>query len=157
MLKPGEKNIQPAGAGWYRIIKTVLILTALTLPVLIVGGLPVWLPFWNSLMFVFALPLSIYLFLENKSVSFIIDNSKIEITSGIVIKKSRSIPFNAIQNIEVQRRILANLLGVWVVVIWTSSPGQVNYRDRKDIRRPDGLLVLSKENAKALNDVIFTR
>ena len=107
-----------------------------------------------TLYIIFGLPLSIIILLQYNSISFILENDKITINYGIIVKHSNTIPFHNIQNIENRRSISSQLFGVAVVNIWTASPKQTNSRNE---RKPDGKLYLRNSEADWLKDFILSK
>ena len=56
----------------------------------------------------------------------------------------------SIQNIKIERGLLIRLFDLSVVKIWTASPDQVDRRGSKNSNKPDGLLVILREDEEML-------
>ncbi len=137
----------PPRIRWYWLTIIILIL----------------LPFLLFFLFAFfvlailALPVFLYLLLFYKYFTFVINENKITINSGIIIKNSQSIPFNRVQNIRNVRGILSRIFGLSKVSIWTSSPEQIKAYGGSTTHKPDGILYLITEDANWLKDFILDK
>lgn len=156
MIKIGEINKLPVSAGRYKILKLILSLILISLPLIILMGSKSWFTFLWSVGLILVLPISIWILLDTKTNTFLIDNNKLEVNWGILFKKTRTIMLKAVQNIKIEKGLLASMCGVWVINIWTASPSQVRRTDKEDINRPDGVLILTKEDARWLEEFIST-
>lgn len=154
MIKENNINKLPPNTNTYKIIKIILLLSVVSLPVLFVGSTNSWFSLWYTLLIFIGIPISIWAWLDNRATTFTINKNKIEINWGILIKKTRTILIKAVQNVKIEKGILSHLCGVWIVSIWTASPSQHNINNAKQENRPDGLLILTKEDSKWLNDFI---
>lgn len=96
---------------------------------------------------IIGLPFYIYISLMYNSWSFFVNENDITINSGILVKKSKTIPFNMIQNINRKQGILMGMFGITNMDIWTSSPSQININEGKTLNKPDGNIVLTNEDA----------
>jgi len=150
MIKSGEVNKQPAKAIWYGIVKTILLLSLLTVPLAMANSGKAWFSVWYSLILFLGTPIFIWIFLNYRSVNFIFDKNKIEINYGILFKRSKVIMAKSIQNIKIERGLLIRLFDLSVVKIWTASPDQVDRRGSKNSNKPDGLLVILREDEEML-------
>jgi len=101
------------------------------------------------------LPVFLYLLLYYNAFSFVIEENKITINSGVIIKKSRSIPFNAVQNVENVRGILRRMFGLSTVKIWTSSPEQIKVYKGTASHKPDATIELTIEDGEWLKNFIL--
>ena len=81
---------------------------------------------------------------------FVLTDKNISINSGIIVRKSCTIRFDRIQDIDTFRGPLHLLLGLESVAIWTASLDQRAGR----VNRPDGLLVLETDAADWLRDYL---
>ncbi len=153
MIKVGETNKLPAKAGWYKILKLVLPLLLLSTPLIFLWSFTVWFSFFWVAVLILVLPMSIWILLDTKANTFTVDKNKIEVNWGIILKKSRTIMIKAIQNVKIEKGILASMCGVWIVSIWTSSPSQ-DRNGKEESNHPDGLLILAKDDAHWLNEFI---
>jgi uncharacterized membrane protein YdbT with pleckstrin-like domain len=98
-----------------------------SLPFMFLGS-KFWVPiFWMLVIFI-GLPTYLFLLIDFFASKFIVDENKITINSGILVKRSKSIAFNKVQNIENVKGILRQMFGLSTVRIWTSSASQINVR-----------------------------
>lgn len=136
----------PSKIRWYWLTKIIILIL---LPSLF------WRPlFWILIIFI-GLPIFLYLLLYYNSFSFILEDNKITINSGVIIKRSKSIPFNIIQNVENVRGILHRIFGLSKVDIWTSSPEQIRAYKGSTTHKPDGSLDLVVEDGDWLKNFIL--
>jgi len=99
-------------------------------------------------------PFLIYYLLKYHVINFVVNEDKITINKGIVIKRSSSISFDKVQNVETTRRILDTPFKLLLVKIWTASPEQINIKIRKSKHKSAGELLILKEDAKWLKNYI---
>lgn len=151
MIKQNEVNKLPKSVNRYVLVKTVLLITLLSIPFGFVGE---WFAFWWTMIIIIGIPVSLIVILGNNHTTFSVDNNKIQINWGIITKKSRSIMLNNIQNISIEKGLLMSMFGISCIKIWTASQSQV-VRDKKgDSVKPDGLLTLKKEDSQWLNEFL---
>ena len=98
-----------------------------------------------------------FLLIDFSAFKFTIDENKITINSGILVKRSKSIAFNKVQNIENVKGILRQMFGLSTVRIWTSSASQINVRKAQSENKPDGALTLETVNADWLKNYILDK
>ena len=115
--------------------------------------------FFFSLLFIIfiILPGCILIYLKFKFINFIVEDDKITINSGIIFKRSKSIPFDKIQNVENIKGILLRLFGISKVNIWTSSPEQIQVYKKETIYKPAGSLMLTVADGEWLNNFILSK
>jgi len=109
---------------------------------------------WLIVFFIDA-PVFIYLLLDYRNFSFSVENNDIIVNSGILAKRSKLIPFDKIQNIDLNSGPLMRLLGLTRVNIWTSSPAQITIRDKQSEHTPDGAIILYTEDATWLQTFVL--
>ncbi len=114
-----------------------------------------FIPFFFIVFIV--LPGCILIYLKLKFINFIVENDKITINSGILIKRSKSIPFNQVQNVDIVRGLLHRVFGLCRVNIWTSSVGQIQFHEKKTIRRPDCTLDINATDGEWLKNFILSK
>lgn len=149
----------PKSLKWYYLAKMIIPLFLIIIFLVSVSkGEVVYLMVGLLEIFLFfiVLPAWIILLLDYRARSFIMDNEKITINSGIVIKKSRTINFDRIQNTVITKGPLSALFGVSKLSIWTASPMQIQVKEEKMESNPDGVLWLKKIDAEALKE-FFSR
>jgi len=150
MIKTKEITKYPLIVKWFALTEILFLLLLLSIPFSL-GGKDVWLPFLRLIVIFIGLPVSIYMLLLYRSISFIVEDGRITINSGIITKKSKVIPFNKIQNVNCVRGLLIRIFGLSVVNIWTASPSQININAKK----PDGVLILTVDDAEWLKNFII--
>jgi len=108
---------------------------------------------WLMVFFI-DVPVFVYLLLDYRNFSFIVKDNDIIVNSGILIKRSKLIPFDKIQNIDLKSGLLMRPLGLTRVNIWTSSPAQIKIRNRQSEHTPDSVIILYAEDAIWLQNFI---
>jgi uncharacterized membrane protein YdbT with pleckstrin-like domain len=95
--------------------------------------------------------------------SFIVADQSITINSGVVVKRSKTIDFNKVQNVNNVRGPLQMIFGLAQVDLWTASQDQISFstvsygNGRTGTRmqaKPEGRLYLLKQDAEDLKNVI---
>ena len=144
----------PNRVKFYYLIKLIL----LTLFAIFLFSLPgsrifrlimTWL-----IVFFIDVPVFIYLLLDYRNFSFIVKDNDIIVNSGILTKRSKLIPFDKIQNIDLKSGLLIRLFGLTRVNIWTSSPAQIKIRNKQSEHTPDSFITLDAEDAIWLQNFI---
>lgn len=147
MINPNTPTQLPSKVKLYWLTKILLLL----LPFLFFP------PAFLILVIFLGLPVSLYLLLYYNSFTFIIEDTKITINSGVVIKRSKSIPFNIIQNVENVRGIFHRIFGLSNVNIWTSSPEQIKAYKGSTVHKSDGSLDLLVDDGEWLKNFILAK
>jgi len=88
--------------------------------------------------------------------SFTVTELNITINSGIIVRKSKTIDFVRIQNVDVVSNPFQMIFGISRVDIWTASPNQSQVSTvmvggvprTRTINRPEGMLYLLKQDAQ---------
>jgi membrane protein YdbS with pleckstrin-like domain len=101
-------------------------------------------------IYVFAAFLAIRALVNFKSLSFVLTDKNISISSGVLFRNSCTIRFDRIQDVRLMRDPLHLILGLRSVAIWTASPDQ----RVGNAKRPDGLLVLETDEADWLKEYL---
>ncbi|MDD2646877.1 MAG: PH domain-containing protein [Patescibacteria group bacterium] len=120
--------------------KLTLLLLLISTPFLFLG-LNGWFVIVICLFIFLGLPFALYFALDYNNTSFSVEENKITLNWGIISKKSKTIVFDSIQNVTIISGLLARIFGIFVLRIWTASPGQIH----KD--SPDGVLYLAALDA----------
>ena len=139
---------------WYILTKIVLLFFLASFPFLLINKTWFFSFFLIVIIFI-GLPTFIYFLLYYKFLNFVVDNDKITINSGIIMKRSNSISFDKVQNVENVRGILARLFGISKVSIWTSSPEQIQVYKKETVHRPTGSLYLTVADGDWLKSFIL--
>lgn len=143
--------------------KTYLV--SLTRLVLLVLGISLvfYIPFnksmpFSNLFIIFGVLIGIPAFLITAlkilSISFLVNENSITINSGIIIRQSKSIPFNTVQNVSCKEGPVLSQFNLSSVEIWTSSPSQITIRNGRSESNPTSVLTLEKDDAHWLKDLI---
>src|SRR6202050_2381945 len=101
-------------------------------------------------IYLFAAFLAVRALVNFRSLSFVLTDKNISISSGVLFRNSCTIRFDRIQDVRVMRDPLHLLLGLRSVAIWTASPDQ----RVGNAKRPDGLLVLETDEADWLKEYL---
>jgi uncharacterized protein len=104
----------------------------------------------SIVIYLFAAFLVVNALLRFKWFWFVLTDKNISINSGIFVRRSCTIRFDRIQDINTFRGPLHLLLGLESVAIWTAS---VDQRAGK-VNRPDGLIVLETDTADWLREYL---
>lgn len=96
----------------------------------------------------------IWLLLDYACVSYTVSENKIIINSGILIKKSQSIPFSSVQNVNNSRGPISTIFGASRINIWTASPSQIQISNGRSHNGPSGSLLLDRDDAEWLKEYI---
>jgi len=109
----------------------------------------------SFMIFFINIPVLIILFLHYINFSFIIKDNNITVKSGILLKKSKLIPFDRVQNVELKSGLLMRFLSLTKANIWTSSPAQIKIHNKQSKHTPDSFIVLYAEDAIWLQNFIL--
>lgn len=154
MVNLNTQNKLPSMIKWYILTKIILIVFVVSLPLLFFSK-GVWpLVFLLCLVFI-GLPAFVYFFLYYKFLTYVVEDNKITINFGVIIKRSNSISFDKVQNVENIRGILSQLFGISKVNIWTSSPEQIDVRQAETFHKPAGSLELTAIDGEWLKNFIL--
>ncbi len=127
-----------------------------------------------AIIFIITLPFSVFLLflpsiliviiyfvllLDYKNTSFLYNEKQIEISKGIFTKSQRAIPFSTVQNINLVSGIIMRWFGLKKIEIWTASPSQIQIFEKRGRgsstdHKPDGMIILLKEDAEDLKNFI---
>jgi len=110
-----------------------------------------------SFVVVFLLPIWLYVVLSYKFTSYVITESLITINSGILFKRSHTIPFTQVQNTNSSRGPLSSAFGLSHLEIWTASPSQIVISKGKSSNKPDFEIWLDKAQAQEVKEFILSR
>lgn len=103
----------------------------------------------------FMIFVALWLLLHYACISYVVKENTITINSGVLIKKSKSIPFANVQDVNTSRGIISMMFGVSKINIWTASPGQIQINNGNSTNKPTGSLTLNKEDATWLQQHIL--
>jgi membrane protein YdbS with pleckstrin-like domain len=104
----------------------------------------------SALFYLFAIFLVVNAILRYKWFSFLLTDKNISIDSGVLFRKSCTIRFDRIQDVNTIRNPLHMMLGLASVAIWTASLDQ----RVGNANRPDGLIVLNADTAEWLKEYL---
>jgi uncharacterized membrane protein YdbT with pleckstrin-like domain len=150
----GIKTKLPKTYLWFVFIKMILLFLLISLPFFLVHF---WLGMFWLILIIIGIPVMITIFINYKNTSFILEKGKITIYWGIITKKSSTIPFNNIQNVETSSGLLARMFGIAKVSIWTASPSQIEVHRGESENKPDQFLFLKTKDAEFLKSFVLTK
>lgn len=160
MINLNIPNKLPPRIKWYWLTKIIILIVFFSF----IFSLPFLFFTKNAftnllriLLIFTGLPLFLYLLLYYNSFTFIVEDTRITLNSGVIIKHSKSIPFNIIQNVENVRGILHRVFGISKVNIWTSSPEQIKAYKGSTTHKPDGSLDLIIKDGDWLKNFILDK
>lgn len=160
MINFNTPNKLPSKIRWYWLTKIIILIFLISflfsLPFSLINK-NILSTLFKILIIFIGFPVFSYLLLYYNSLTFVVENTKITINSGVIIKHSKSIPFNIIQNVENVRGILHRIFGISRVKIWTASPEQIQAYKGSTIHKPDGILDLSIEDGDWLKNFILEK
>jgi len=104
----------------------------------------------SALIYLFAIFLVVNAILRYKWFSFLLTDKNISIDSGVLFRRSTTIRFDRIQDVNTIRNPLHMMLGLASVAIWTASLDQ----RVGNANRPDGLIVLDADTAEWLKEYL---
>jgi len=156
MINQNTPTKLPSVVKWYVLTKIILLFFTISLPFLVFNK-GVWYGVFISLLIFIGLPVFVYFLLYFKFLTFVVENDKITINSGVIIKRSNSISFDKVQNVENVRGVLARLFGLSKVSIWTSSPEQIKVYRKETIHKPAGSLELMVADGEWLKGFILSK
>lgn len=154
MINLNQSYKMPKKVLFAYIVKIILLVFFLSFPLMFLN-LKIWLLMIMILTF-FMILAFISLYLDYYFFSFMVSENTITINRGMIIKRSKSIPFDKVQNVSTVSGIIARLFGLAAIKIWTTSPSQIIgiTKEREFEAAPDGRLVLEKEDAEWLKNFI---
>lgn len=156
MVELNKTNKLPSKLKWYILVRLILIIFVPSFLLYLLNK-DLGKSIFVFLFFFPVLPAFLYFWLYYNILNFVVDNDKITINSGILIKRSKSIPFNQVQNVDIVRGLLQRIFGLCKVNIWTSSVGQIRFHEKETIRRPDGILDIYATDGEWLKNFILNK
>lgn len=154
MVEKSIKNKVPLSCFWYSFFKLIMFIGLISLPFSIADfGMAMFVSFF----ILFGIPIGIYFYLSYKNFSFVIDDEKITTYTGILSKTTKTIPFNNIQNIEINNGIISRLFNVAGFNIWTSSPSQIEIRRGESENNPDMSFYIGIDDANNIREIIYAK
>lgn len=156
MIELGKPNKIPGKVKWY-ILTYILLLLFIPSLFFSVFSKSFGISLFSFLAVFAGLPMFLYLLIYYSRLTFIVENDRITINSGIIIKRSKSIPFDKVQNVENVGGLLLRMFGLSRVNIWTSSPEQIQVHKKETTHKPDGRLELNTSDAEWLKNFILSK
>jgi len=141
MININVANQMPQRVKLYYLAR-ILIIFLVPCLFLLPYGKNYWLSALVFLIIIIGLPIYIVLLVDYAFFKFIVDENKITVNSGMIIKHSKTIPFDRIQNIESVRGLLSQLFGLAKIKIWTASPSQIEIKKGVSENKPEGVFIL---------------
>lgn len=161
MLNLNTSYKMPAKIQGYYLVKLFCIIFLMSLPFSLINS-GWWLSALCYIFIFIGIPSFLLLLWSYHNFHFIITDNQITINSGIITKRSKSIPYNSVQNTDIVSGLLRRIFHLSTLKIWTASPAQINIsygqqRNSGDAHRPDGLLWLNNGDAIWLRDFIIKK
>jgi uncharacterized membrane protein YdbT with pleckstrin-like domain len=161
MIPPNILIKVPQSFKWYYLSKVslsvLLVAFALNVEYFLFG---IGLGFQNTTksfiaLFVFiGFPFWIYSVLYYKAISFMIKDATIEAYAGLLSKRSRTIPFTKVHNVDIARGVLSAPFGLSKIRIWTDGDIQMHAATKK--HRPISFW-MQTEDAEELKNTILSK
>ncbi|MDF1496972.1 MAG: PH domain-containing protein [Patescibacteria group bacterium] len=145
----------PISSLLYRYLRLIFFILLFTSPI-ILSGLYEWLQTFASILIFIGIPIAICYAISHFNISYNVEEDKITINKGILFKKSKTIAYHSIQNINILKGPLQSLAGISSINIWTASPGQqLGHHNHDTPGKADGSLLLNTTDANWLRDFIL--
>lgn len=154
MIDKSVKNKIPSTYLWYAFIKTILLLWLISLPFSLAGH---GMDAFRVIFGLFGIPVLIYIYLSYKNFSYMIDDGKITTFSGILSKRTKTIPFNTIQNIETDSGLISRMFNITEINIWTSSPSQIEIVRGNSDNKADMSFYLNSIDAESVREILYPK
>jgi len=139
----------PRKVIFYYLTIIVLSFGILTFPTVLLHH---WADFFWSLFIIIGIPVWIYLSLEVLAIRFELSQDKIDVSKGILSRRSTSVPFYNAQSVTTGAGPILGLFKLKKFAIWTSSPSQMVIRDGESENRPDIFLILNRTDAERIRE-----
>jgi uncharacterized membrane protein YdbT with pleckstrin-like domain len=156
MINLNTPNKLPKKVKWCALTKLTLTIFLLSSPFLLFSTV-VWFPIFILLIIFLVIPVFLCLAVFYNLISFIVENDRLTINSGVFTKRSKSITFDKIQNITNVGNIVDRIFGLSWIKIWTASPSQINIRNGDSQNKPDMVLWLNKDDSEWLKQFILDK
>ena len=163
MIKLNNLTKLPKEIKLYWLFKIVLLMVLpflvsliSLLAILRVKFIFILIVFFGFSLFVI-LPIVFLLLLYYKFFSFLVEEDKITINYGLIVKHSKSIPFQTIQKVENVRGVFDSFFGFSQVNIWTASPEQINLFQGTSTHKPEASLLLLTKDGEWLKNFILSK
>jgi len=88
---------------------------------------------------------------------YCVGDKGITINSGILFRESKTIGLEGIQNVTNTRGPVQMLFGVATTHLWTASPGQIDFPEKKSKTKADGEIYLPWSDADWLKEHYLAR
>lgn len=109
MINLNTKEKMPGKIKAYYFVKLILFIFLFSLVFMPLGS-KVWTPvFWLMAIFI-GLPIYLILLVAYSAFNFILEEGKITLNSGVIVKRSKAIAFDKVQNVESVSGILRRML-----------------------------------------------
>jgi uncharacterized membrane protein YdbT with pleckstrin-like domain len=157
MMETNTQQKLPGILKWY--VLTILILFSLlfSAPFALQNN-NAWRSIFITLFIFIVLPIWIYMTIQYKFISFTLDKNTLTKNYGILIKQSKSITFDKIQNVNIVKGLISGLFGLSEINIWTASPSQIGTnKNGKVENKPDCTLLLKSEDTEWLKNYVLQK
>lgn len=116
-----------------------------------------FLPIFFSFLFVIGLPYAIYKIIKINNISFVVNENSITKNYGVLTKRSNTLTFDKIQNINGVTSMFSSLFNLTKLNIWTASPSQTVISKGSSQNNPDIVLTLSLTDAEWIKNFILNK
>lgn len=140
---------------YFREISPILIVIFLIS--LLGAGSGGFFPIFFSLLYVIGIPYTIYHIVKINNISFIVNEDSITKNYGVLTKRSNTLTFDKIQNIDSVISIFSSLFNLTKLNIWTASPSQTVISKGSSQNNPDIVLTLDRTDADWLKNFILSK
>jgi len=128
----------------YQMPKEVLNFLNITLALVFIAFLPI-----TIFLFIITIPIFIIMWIHInlyfKNISFSVNDQELTYNYGIIVKHSKSIMLDQIQNINIGQGILEKRFKIKSIAIWTSSHSQI-HSDGKNIKIDPSVFLRLKDS-----------
>jgi uncharacterized membrane protein YdbT with pleckstrin-like domain len=149
MITLNEKGRLPEMFQWYLLTELSTVAAAILIFCSIMDLSWGIAAFWLYSLFII-IPGLVYLRIYSCYFYFTVSAGNLTITSGIFTKRSKSINFDAVQNVENEQGLIQRAFKLATTSIWTASPQQ----GPQGRNAPDIQLILNAEDAEWLKNYI---
>lgn len=124
---------------------------------LLSSGSSGFFPVFFSFLFVIGIPYAIYNIVKINSISYTVNENSITKNYGVLTKRSNTLTFNNIQNINSVTSMFSSLFNLTKLNIWTASPSQTVISKGSSQNHPDIVLTLNHVDADWLKNFILSK
>lgn len=162
MIALNKRNHLPASLNWYSLAIVFLYFVLPLAPIAVavfVASKYIAIPgsaaysLWAALAVYSLLIIIGYLLilLRYAFTTFVVTNNEITISTGILLRRFKSVSFDQVQDIDITVGILKSIFRLGDMNIWTASQSQIG----NGLPRSDAMLTLDSKDAEWLKNFIL--